>query len=87
MIEIISPAGFEHFFWGLADQLTDGPPDPEELARLAAMHGLVFQDAPLGPRPGRAVRSDAPSTSIDGRQFLGTRAAGCPKAFSQVTPG
>ena len=49
MIEIISPAGFEHFFWGLADQLTDGSPDPDELARLAEKHGLLFQDAPWLP--------------------------------------
>lgn len=49
MIEVISPAGFEHFFWGLADQLTDGQPDPDELGQLAEKHGLVFHDAPWLP--------------------------------------
>jgi quercetin dioxygenase-like cupin family protein len=44
MIEIISPAGFEHFFWGLTDQLSSGEPDPAELARLAEKHGLIFDE-------------------------------------------
>jgi len=45
MIEIIQPAGFEHFFLGLVDLTSHGgPPDPEELARLADKHGLVFGD-------------------------------------------
>src|SRR5579875_3651412 len=34
MIEVIAPAGFEHFFWGLADAFQEGPPDPGELQRL-----------------------------------------------------
>ena len=42
MIEVISPAGFEHFFWGLGEMAADGPPDPEALAALAERHGLVF---------------------------------------------
>src|SRR6186713_1804882 len=46
MIEIISPAGFEHFFRGLTELAVTGPPDPESLATLAAEHGLVFEDAP-----------------------------------------
>jgi len=63
MIEIISPAGFEHFFWGLTELAVTGPPDPESLATLAAAHGLVFENAPwledviaryhLTPPPGR----------------------------------
>jgi uncharacterized cupin superfamily protein len=45
MIEIIQPAGFEHFFLGLVDLTSyGGPPDPEALARLAEDHGLVFGD-------------------------------------------
>jgi hypothetical protein len=63
MIEIISPAGFEHFFWGVTELASTGPPDPERIAALAAEHGLVFGDAPwlddvvarydLTPPPGR----------------------------------
>jgi quercetin dioxygenase-like cupin family protein len=49
MIEIISPAGFEHFFWGMADSFAAGPPDPEYLAQLAEKHGLIFGDAPWLP--------------------------------------
>ncbi|MFJ6415767.1 cupin domain-containing protein [Paeniglutamicibacter sp. NPDC091659] len=49
MIEIISPAGFEHFFWGLANQLEAGPPDPEALDKLAAHYGIEFADAPWLP--------------------------------------
>jgi hypothetical protein len=46
MIEIISPAGFEHFFWGVTELASSGPPDPEGLGALAAEHGLVFGNAP-----------------------------------------
>ena len=63
MIEVISPAGFEHFFWGVNEAAADGPPDPEVIAALAADHGLEFGDAPwmddvieryhLTPPPGR----------------------------------
>jgi quercetin dioxygenase-like cupin family protein len=46
MIEIISPAGFEHFFWGVSELVSAGPPDPDILATLAAQHGLVFENPP-----------------------------------------
>ena len=46
MIEIISPAGFEHFFWGVTDLASEGAPDPGRIAELAAEHGLVFGNAP-----------------------------------------
>ena len=69
MIEIISPAGFEHFFWGVTELAADGPPDPETLAAIAAEHGLVFSDVPwlddviarydLTPPPGRPSQSPA----------------------------
>ncbi|RSS64892.1 cupin domain-containing protein [Streptomyces sp. WAC07061] len=43
MIEIISPAGFEHFFRELAEMLTDGPPPTESaIPALAAKYGLQF---------------------------------------------
>ena len=69
MIEIISPAGFEHFFWGVTELASSGPPDPEGIAALAAEHGLVFGNAPwlddviaryhLTPPPGAADRASA----------------------------
>src|SRR5215207_5137893 len=37
MIEIISPAGFEHFFWRFGEAVAGGgPPDPAVMAALAA---------------------------------------------------
>ena len=42
MIEIISPAGFEHFFHELAEMMAAGPPDPAALGPLAARYGLEF---------------------------------------------
>ena len=46
MIEVISPAGFEHFFWGVGEASADGPPDPEVIAALAREHGLEMGNAP-----------------------------------------
>src|SRR6476659_3684786 len=46
MIEIISPAGFEHFFWDVAELAANGPPDPEVIAALARKHGLEMVNAP-----------------------------------------
>jgi quercetin dioxygenase-like cupin family protein len=40
MIEIISPAGFEHFFRELAELLESGPPAPEDIGALGARYGL-----------------------------------------------
>ncbi len=77
MIEVISPAGFEHFFWGVGEAAADGPPDPEVIAALAAEHGLEFGDAPwlddvieryhLTPPPGRVTDSaeDRPAAVDD----------------------
>ena len=42
MIEIISPAGFEHFFRELADLVAAGPPDPSDIAAIAQRYGLQF---------------------------------------------
>jgi uncharacterized cupin superfamily protein len=42
MIEIISPAGFERFFYQLAELVADGPPRPDQVMSLAAAHGLQF---------------------------------------------
>jgi uncharacterized cupin superfamily protein len=44
MIEIISPAGFEHFFAEVADALADGPPDPDDVAGLAERYGLQMSE-------------------------------------------
>ena len=48
ILEIISPAGFERFFDELSSQPGDGPPDPGELASLAAQYGaeLDFESLP-----------------------------------------
>lgn len=41
LLEIISPAGFEQYFAGLADILSSpGSPDPGQLAALAGRYGL-----------------------------------------------
>ncbi|HUL27244.1 MAG TPA: hypothetical protein VLW44_15925 [Streptosporangiaceae bacterium] len=42
MIEVISPAGFEHFFRELADQISAGPPQPPDVMALAGRYGLEF---------------------------------------------
>jgi hypothetical protein len=62
-VEVISPAGFEHFFWGIGELVGAGPPDPQAVAALAEQHGLVFEGTPwlddviarygLTPPPGR----------------------------------
>ncbi|MDX6310262.1 MAG: hypothetical protein QOI06_3308 [Nocardioidaceae bacterium] len=46
MIEVISPAGFEHFFWGLGEVMGTGAPDPDAIAALAEKHGLQFGNPP-----------------------------------------
>ncbi len=62
MIEVISPAGFEHFFWELGRLMATGGPAPQALSALAEEHGLVFENPPwlsdvvarynLNPPPG-----------------------------------
>jgi quercetin dioxygenase-like cupin family protein len=42
MIEIITPAGFERFFFELAEMIQAGPPDPAVLEQLATTYGLFF---------------------------------------------
>lgn len=42
MIEVISPAGFEHFFRELADMVAAGPPQFPDVAALAGRYGLQF---------------------------------------------
>ena len=42
MIEIISPAGFEHFFRDLAEMIADGSPDPAAVSDLSGRYGLTF---------------------------------------------
>jgi mannose-6-phosphate isomerase-like protein (cupin superfamily) len=49
ILEIISPAGFEHYFEELVELLPDaGPPDPEKIGELAARYGLEldFESVP-----------------------------------------
>jgi quercetin dioxygenase-like cupin family protein len=42
LIEIISPAGFEHFFRELAGLIAGGPPQPPDVLALAGRYGLQF---------------------------------------------
>ena len=44
MVEIISPAGFEHFFREVVDMIEAGPPDPAAGEDLAQRYGLQFGD-------------------------------------------
>lgn len=46
MIEVISPAGFEHFFWDLGGLIGTGGPAPEALMALAEEYGLVLEHPP-----------------------------------------
>jgi quercetin dioxygenase-like cupin family protein len=62
MIEVINPAGFEGFFEELSDLLAAGPPEPEDVPRIAEKYGLQFGNPPwladvierygLNPPPG-----------------------------------
>src|SRR3954471_16306287 len=45
MIEVISPAGFEHFFRELTDLTASGPPDMAAIGALAQAYGLQFGEA------------------------------------------
>ncbi|HEX5987905.1 MAG TPA: cupin domain-containing protein [Nocardioides sp.] len=63
MIEVISPAGFEHFFRRMGALAADGPPDPAAVKDLADRYGLVLEQPDwiddvvaryhLTPPPGR----------------------------------
>jgi hypothetical protein len=40
MIEVISPAGFEHFFREMADMVAEGPPEVHDVMAMADRYGL-----------------------------------------------
>jgi len=42
MIEIISPAGFEHFFREICELAAAGPADAADVTAIADRYGLVF---------------------------------------------
>jgi quercetin dioxygenase-like cupin family protein len=44
MIEVISPAGFEHFFRELSGLIASGPPEPASVMALADRFGLQFAE-------------------------------------------
>ena len=46
MIEIISPAGFENFFYELSELVAAGPPDLAQMGALAENYGLEFGEPP-----------------------------------------
>jgi quercetin dioxygenase-like cupin family protein len=64
MIEVISPAGFEQFFWELADLMETDQPALDSIAALADRYGLEFGEPGwlpdvisrfgLAPPPGAA---------------------------------
>jgi len=60
MIEVISPAGFEHFFREMADLTAAGPPQLPEIMALADRYGLQFgqpdMDLVLRRRPDHPER-------------------------------
>jgi mannose-6-phosphate isomerase-like protein (cupin superfamily) len=43
MIEVISPAGFEHFFEIFGEAVASGPPDPATVLELADRFGVVLE--------------------------------------------
>jgi hypothetical protein len=49
MMEVISPAGFEHFFREVAELVAQGPPDSAAIGALAEAYGLQFAPAPWLP--------------------------------------
>ncbi|HEV2362440.1 MAG TPA: cupin domain-containing protein [Acidimicrobiales bacterium] len=49
MIEVIQPAGFEGFFWELAEIFGSGSADPAAIAAVAENYGLIFAEAPWLP--------------------------------------
>jgi len=44
IIEVITPSGFEGFFREVSDLVRSGPPDRDEIGRLATTYGLFFDD-------------------------------------------
>jgi mannose-6-phosphate isomerase-like protein (cupin superfamily) len=42
IIEVISPAGLEHFFWAVRELVANRPPDLETLQALAREYGVEF---------------------------------------------
>jgi mannose-6-phosphate isomerase-like protein (cupin superfamily) len=59
-LAVFAPAGsIEGFFRGAAAAAADGPPDPAEIAALAARHGLEFGQ----PVPSASTSPSRPGTS------------------------
>jgi quercetin dioxygenase-like cupin family protein len=69
MIEVISPAGFEHFFWELGALMAAGGPAPAALTSLAEEHGLIFETPPwLGDVIARYNLNPPTANRIPGRK-------------------
>ena len=62
MIEIITPAGFEHFFRELYDLVAAGPPEPSDAAALADRYGLHFEQPGWLPEVIARYGLDAPGS-------------------------
>jgi quercetin dioxygenase-like cupin family protein len=63
MIEIISPAGFEHFFREVCELLEAGTPSPDEGMSLAGRYGLRFAEPDWIPDVVRRFGLDSPSAT------------------------
>lgn len=44
MIEIITPAGFEHFFREICEMVASGPPEADDAKAIADRYGLRFEE-------------------------------------------
>ena len=60
MIEIISPAGFEHFFREVVELVESGEPADADVADLAARYGLRFGEPDWLPDVARRYGLDLP---------------------------
>jgi hypothetical protein len=62
MIEIISPAGLESFFWELSELVrADVPPDITQLVALAETYGVQFGEPDWLPDIIDRYKLNAPS--------------------------
>ncbi|MBL9168138.1 MAG: hypothetical protein JNN07_10390 [Verrucomicrobiales bacterium] len=65
LIIALSPAGFEEWFARCATEFTNGRiPEPEEMARLAAEHGMSFLDEAAGHRSSPSTFVFVPQDEI-----------------------
>ena len=81
MIEIISPAGFEHFFRELAELISAGPPDAGQVPALAGATGCSSASR-NGSRDHLPLRPDSPTLTTPGWRFFPARWTSEPGSLS-----